>query len=365
MIISHGFTSSGRFDDTWAFDFSTNRWTNISPSSNRPLRRCLHHAVIDPASRQMFLYGGCASGAGPCPLGDLWSFNLNTNTWTELTPSNRPAGRQHYGFSFDSRRNRIVLHGGSGRNDTWLFNPSTRMWDQLPTSGPSARSRHQGAYAAERGTTFFFGGTTNSGPSNELWALSSGLPAIPTLASNGVVNAFSNLGGAIAPGEYISIYGDSLSPDATVTLNNTPIEPFFSSPNQINLQVPFNMTAEQATLRVTRATESSNELLIPVAAAHPGLFPNAVNQNGQLNSESNPAAPGSIAIFYATGQGNNPASILELNGTPAQLLFAATSPGAAGLLQINFRVPTQPGTYTVKLRIGQSESQPGIQLHVR
>src|ERR1051326_4775734 len=30
MVISHGFTNAGRFDDTWAFDFSANNWRDLS-----------------------------------------------------------------------------------------------------------------------------------------------------------------------------------------------------------------------------------------------------------------------------------------------------------------------------------------------
>jgi hypothetical protein len=38
MVISHGFTNAGRFDDTWAFDFISNTWRDLSPSGSRPLR---------------------------------------------------------------------------------------------------------------------------------------------------------------------------------------------------------------------------------------------------------------------------------------------------------------------------------------
>jgi uncharacterized protein (TIGR03437 family) len=372
MIISHGFTDSGRFDDTWAFDLNTNQWSNISPSANRPLRRCLHHAVLDPQSRQMYLYGGCASGAGPCPLGDLWAFDLRTNRWTEITGGVQPAARQHYGISFDTRRMQLILFGGSGRgtlSDTWTFNPQTRTWNQLNTSGPTARLRHQGAYAAERGATYFFGGSTNSGPTSELWQLRSGLTNLPRLATGGVTNAFSGIGGALAAGEYISLFGDSLSPDPQITLNGTPVPAFFAQSNQINLQVPTDLAATgEATIKVTREGESSNELKLPLVPTHPGLFPMGVNEDNTLNSAANPATQGAIIVFYATGQGSNPTQVaLEIGGQRAELLFAATSPGAAGLMQINARIPTSlpTGPATVKLRIGEAESQPGIQLFLR
>ncbi len=372
MIISHGFTDSGRFDDTWAFDLNSNQWRNISPSANRPLKRCLHHAVLDSQAQRMYLYGGCASGFGPCPLGDLWSFDLRTNSWTEVTGGVKPPARQHYGISFDTRRMQLVLFGGSGGGllgDTWLFSTQTRTWNQLTTSGPSARLRHQGAYAAERGSTYFFGGSTNGGSTSELWQLRSGLSTIPRLATGGITNAFSGIGGALAAGEYISLFGDSLSPDPQITLNGIPVPAFFSQSNQINLRVPTDLPARgEATIKVAREGESSNELKVPIVAAHPGIFPMGVNEDNTLNSANSPAAAGAIIVFYATGQGSNPTQItLEIGGQPAELLFAATSPGAAGLLQINARIPAglTAGVATVKLRIGEAESQAGVQIFIR
>jgi len=376
MIISHGFTNSGRFDDTWEFDLRANQWRNLTPAGTKPLRRCLHHAVLDPAGRQMYLYGGCASGFGPCPLGDLWSFNLQTNTWTEVSPSIKPPARQHYGFSFDSRRNRVVLFGGSGAGllgDTWFFDTGARTWSQFPTSSlaPEPRLRHQGAYAAERGATYFFGGSLNSGSSSELWVLTSGLPARPRLIEGGVVNAFSGIGGAVAPGEYISMFGDSLGPDPApeITINMNQAPHLFASNGQVNLRVPETLALGQAIFRVTRNGESSNELMLPVVDSHPALFPTAVNENGSLNSAANPAAPGSIVIFYATGHGliDGSSIRLEIAGAAAQLLYAGASPGAIGLLQVNARVPspTAPGAASVKLFVRGAESQAGVELHVR
>ena len=373
MIVSHGFTNSGRFDDTWAFDLTANRWSNVTPSGTKPLPRCLHHAVFNPEVRQMYLYGGCASGFGPCPLGDLWSFDLRSNTWTELPSSSRTPGREYYGLTFDTRRNRLVLFGGSGGGllgDTWLYDPTQRTWTQLELPGsPSPRSRHQGAYASDRGVNFFFGGSTRNGDSNEIWALSSSLPQQLRLSGNAVVNAFSGLAGPLAPGEYISIFGESLGPNPTLTLNSRPTPLLFANSTQMNLQLPFDLPVNRdITLRLTRNGESSNELSIPIVAAHPGLFPMGVNEDNSLNSATSPAASGAIIVFYATGQGTNPTQItLEIGGQRAELLFAATSPGAAGLMQINARIPAglPTGAATVKLRIGDAESQPGVQLFIR
>ena len=89
--ISHGFTFEGRFDDTWSLDPAAGVWTDLSPApETRPLKRCLHEAVWDAARGRMLLYGGCSSGFGPCPQGDLWAFDPATRTWTELTPAESP-----------------------------------------------------------------------------------------------------------------------------------------------------------------------------------------------------------------------------------------------------------------------------------
>ncbi|MBI4907158.1 MAG: hypothetical protein HY820_26265 [Acidobacteria bacterium] len=201
MIISHGFTDSGRFDDTWTFDLATNRWRDVSPApGSRPLRRCLHHAVIDDAGNQMLLYGGCSSGAGPCPQGDLWSFDLAAHRWTEIRGSTKPPGRQWYGGAFDSERRRLLIFGGSGDlgnlNDTWEFDTAAQSWTKLAIDGPPApRERQEAVFAAGTGA-IFFGGATDRGLTNELLLLR----ATPVVG-----NALSRRSGPLAPGGLVNI----------------------------------------------------------------------------------------------------------------------------------------------------------------
>jgi hypothetical protein len=60
----------------------------------------------------MLLYGGCSSGFGPCPQGDLWRFDPDGRIWTELTPSSGPTPRSNPAAVFDSRTERVMLLGG-------------------------------------------------------------------------------------------------------------------------------------------------------------------------------------------------------------------------------------------------------------
>jgi len=262
LIISHGFTGEGRFDDTWALDLATNRWRDISPSSGRPLRRCLHQAVLDAEGNQMLLYGGCASGFGPCPLGDLWSFDLTTHRWTERTAGIKPPERQWYGMGFDTARRRLILFAGSGAsgnlNDTWEYDPARGVWVQMRfTPAPAPRSRHEAVFAAGLGVVFF-GGSAAEGLSNQLLAISANaVTNPPRFSSAAVVNAFSGNTGPLSPGASISIYGENLGPSfgtaatpdpegnlpksiagAGVTFNGLRAPLFYAQSGQLNAQVP-------------------------------------------------------------------------------------------------------------------------------
>ncbi|MBL8293024.1 MAG: hypothetical protein JNN08_14355 [Bryobacterales bacterium] len=396
MVISHGFTDAGRFDDTWAFDLASHRWTNITPSGTRPLKRCLHHAVYDPANSQMLLYGGCASGFGPCPLGDLWSFDLSANRWTERTSATRPVPRQHFGIAFDRVRARLLLYGGSGAgtlNDTWTWDVASNTWQQPVVVGapPVGRSRHESAYAADRGTTFFFGGSTSDGSSNELWMLGPGfLPVQQAVAPGDLLELYgSNLG----PIDGVSFAFDPLTgrlptsgPGVDVTVNGVPAPLYYAQADQINLQVPYEIAgATEAVVQVTVNGRAHEPRRFPVVAANPRLYPVVLNQDGTPNSAGNPAAAGSVIVLFATGQGvTQPPSLsgakpvdgiypepaadtsLTIGGQPAQVLFRGQAPGTAGVMQINAVVPSGvPSSAPVVLKVGLAESGPEVAVFVR
>ncbi|MCX6596651.1 MAG: hypothetical protein NTV70_09825 [Acidobacteria bacterium] len=411
MVISHGFTNAGRFDDTWAFEFATNSWRNISPSGTRPLRRCLHHAVYDPGRDQMFLYGGCASGFGPCPLGDLWAFDFRTGQWSERTGGVKPPARQHYGIVFDTVRDRLLLFGGGGStilNDTWDFDPRTGGWAATPLTGapPSARARHQGAFVADRGAAFFFGGQTAGDLTSELWMLAPPELMRPRFTALDIANAFTGDRGpasgptSAAPGELISIYGRGLGPaegvkaefhaitgllpvrlgdpGVSVTWNDIPAPLLYVRFDQINLQVPYELQrAASASVVVTVEGRSSDPVTVAIAATRPGLFPRVWNQDGTVNGPANAARAGEVVTLYATGQGvtvpesrtggyprdgyPEPAALTEvtIGGVPATVEFRGQAPGTAGVMQINVRVPPglAPGIATVILTVGGAASR--------
>lgn len=180
ILVSHGFTFEGRFDDTWSLDPATGVWTDVSPTpETRPLKRCLHEAVWDTTSGRMLMFGGCASGFGPCPLGDLWAFDPATRTWTELTPAGGPAARSNPALIHDDDSHGTWLVDGLTGNgyaaDLWSLDLAAGGdapgWVETSPAGiaPEPRASHDAAVLG--GDVYLFGGFGNNGALADFWLL--------------------------------------------------------------------------------------------------------------------------------------------------------------------------------------------------
>jgi uncharacterized protein (TIGR03437 family) len=134
-------------------------------------------------------------------------------------------------------------------------------------------------------------------------------------------NAFGgNATARIARAEVVSIYGPGIGPASAsqvaplngfytttfagvqVTVNgmNTPL--LYVSANQINAVLPMELPYDiAATVRITNGTSSSPDYPVWLLGSAPEAFPTVFNQDGTINSMSNPAKSGSIVTFYATG----------------------------------------------------------------
>jgi uncharacterized protein (TIGR03437 family) len=212
-----------------------------------------------------------------------------------------------------------------------------------------------------------------------------------------VVNAASLNPGAVAPGEAITIFGSGLGPqtgagaviDPTGLLANllegtevrfdgVPAPLYYAQANQINVQVPYTVAGNTLThIEVFYQGVSVNTADVAVAAAAPGIFSPAVNQDGSYNSQDNPAQRGTFLTFYATGEGltNGPnlsglpaaapypqpdlPVTVTVSGVTAQIAWYGSAPGLVGLLQANIRVPggyVPAGAVPLELTVGTAVS---------
>lgn len=148
------------FNDTWEWNGS--RWLQYSPAAS-PSGRTGHAMAYDERRQQVVLFGGTSSVAGDgAPSGlqnDTWIWNGSSWKFVKYRPV-WPSARWLHSMTYDSFRQRVVLHGGQVSqtvwlNDTWEWNGSS--WTQIVTS-PAFRFGHATAYDAGNDRTFLFGG---------------------------------------------------------------------------------------------------------------------------------------------------------------------------------------------------------------
>jgi N-acetylneuraminic acid mutarotase len=174
LIVSHGFTDTGRFDDSWRFALTGSAWADVSPpDGTRPIKRCLTRAVWDHTSSRFLMFGGQTDGTPY--LGDLWS--LTDTSWTEITAEPKPSARNLYSMVWDDELSRALVFGGRTEggqvNDVWEFSAPENTWEQLSTQGepPTARNGHDSVWIPGRRSMLVFGGQDAEGDRNDLWEL--------------------------------------------------------------------------------------------------------------------------------------------------------------------------------------------------
>jgi len=215
-----------------------------------------------------------------------------------------------------------------------------------------------------------------------------------------VVNAASYVGGGVAPGEMVTIFGSAMGPpelfrfslaedrrlaatlaETRILFNGVPAPLLYVSDRQSSAIVPYAVSGRPSVeVQVEYRGVRSDIVTIPVLASRPGIFSvdgsgggqgAILNEDGNFNSPSNPARRGSIVTIYATGGGEAAPGVADgqiLGGvlpttslpvsaffdldyvfgedepTPGEVLYAGGSSGSvAGLLQVNVRVPLDAG----------------------
>jgi len=176
MVVFGGQTNGGnRLNDIWAFDLTTNSWTDITPDSgSAPVIRITPASVYDSDNHQMLMFSGQSSGS--TFLNDTWKFDLTTNTWTEFMPPGPiPAIRYGVATCYDPIDKRQVNFAGftfMGRfDDTWGFDPVADTYTNIsPVAGsPLERCLHVASYDSQKHRMIIYGGQ-NGGPLGDIWA---------------------------------------------------------------------------------------------------------------------------------------------------------------------------------------------------
>jgi len=195
-----------------------------------------------------------------------------------------------------------------------------------------------------------------------------------------IVNAASMLPGPIAPGMLVAIRGTGLGaaqlPAIQVLFGSVAGAILSASDTQLLVQVPPQLSTGVVDIDVRNSGNSLGVVQsVAVVDAAPALFADstghaaAINEDGTLNSASNPAARGSIILLYGTGIGVSGQTVtVQISGISSEVLYAGTVAGEPGLFQINARVPAgyvAPGILSVIVNVGQASSQGSITVAIK
>jgi uncharacterized protein (TIGR03437 family) len=202
----------------------------------------------------------------------------------------------------------------------------------------------------------------------------------PVIASTPVqvvaVNAASLQPGPIAPGMLVRLQGAGLSAQNVILFNGIQTPALTVDHTGLVVQAPGQISGlNSVQVEILAAGGTVAEIPEVVAAAAPALFADASgqalanNQDGTVNSSSNPVSRGSMIVLYGTGEGVSglPVSVTVDNNS-AQISYAGPVAGYPGLLQINAVVPTgyvAPGNLAVAITVGQWTSQSRVTIAVR
>lgn len=203
-----------------------------------------------------------------------------------------------------------------------------------------------------------------------------------------VNSASFSTGTGIAPGEIVSLFGYGIGPPAgmigrpdasghmpstlagvQVLFNGIPAPLLYVQTGQINAVVPIELPlAGNARVELRYNGQTAPPLELPLQATDPGVFTirgsagAILNQNGTLNSASNPAKLGSIVTLFTTGIGlpdtagvtdgeivpvfppflplNFPPSV-SFAGVAGTTIWAGAAPALVfGVMQINALLPS-------------------------
>lgn len=225
----------------------------------------------------------------------------------------------------------------------------------------------------------------------------------PTI--NAVLNAAS-YSTSIAPGSLAAIFGSGLASGqlaaasvplptqlsgTVVQIGGKPAPLYFVSPQQINFQVPFEVTGGTVPLVVIAPGGQSAVLQLVISPTAPALFTRAANGLGRalvFNSsfqQANAPKSGDTIVLYATGLGVtvppaqtgaggsastplNQAGVtpsVNIGGKNATVLFAGLAPSFVGVYQLNVVVPAGIESDTIYLSSGAATGnvvQGGLQI---
>ncbi len=139
-------------NDTWLFNFTTRKWTNITGPVG-PAPRQGAAIAVDPGDCQAVLFGGAdedyrsGNSTGVVQWNDTWALNLGTHVWRHLVALHPPPSLIDARLLYDNVSGLYLLYGGCSTvcsPNVYSFDPATLVWALL-TGGNQGLPEGRGA----------------------------------------------------------------------------------------------------------------------------------------------------------------------------------------------------------------------------
>jgi N-acetylneuraminic acid mutarotase len=119
-------------NDTWAYDYHSNRWTDLAPR-HPPAPRMTHYMAFEPRTNRLVMFGGFLAPYDQA-TGDTWIYDVAANRWSQVFPKESLGPRAWHVMS--RTNGPVVLFGGGPdqagwTNETFLYDSRANTWEQV------------------------------------------------------------------------------------------------------------------------------------------------------------------------------------------------------------------------------------------
>jgi uncharacterized protein (TIGR03437 family) len=367
------------------------QWSTFLNATYSPIPLNLNGIALDSAGN--VIVGGSAFSGLPTTAGAFQVTDSNPNGGAYLLKLNNTGTAAIWGTYFDNqdsavqavyvdRQQRVVFSGYVGNPAVAELQYKPTFVGRVTSDGATLTDYYNGpdtyylvGPALANTSTGGFASVLQNGA---LWIET----AVPGRSLLNIANSASGqYASSLAPVELITLYGVGIGPQTAlngqvqggaftsslgpcqVLFDGVPAPLLYADPGQINTIVPRGAGVSTHIQVVTSAGTIDGPTVPITDSPVPAIFQNsqsglaaALNQDGSVNSPSNPAGSGSVVTVFVTANSGTyfpdgalvPIGIYDAavsvwvvdSYRSLEVVFAGDAPGiVAGVMQINFRLP--------------------------
>lgn len=164
--------------DVWTYDLDTDTWTLKEPNDAPPGVCCAQQNVYDQANRKFIRFPAFSGSHGWQNFREInlkndsvWTYDLESNTWRYMRPSPEAWPGPLHGAAWDPHHQVTVMNGSEGGYDgTTVYDLYNNTWHWMkPDPAPPARVSQPGFAYDEVNRRFAMFGYANYGAYKGTW----------------------------------------------------------------------------------------------------------------------------------------------------------------------------------------------------